>query len=186
MSSVMVVPEFVGQAAGQLESLGAELSAAHAAATAPTTGIVAAARDEVSAAIAGLFSQHAQQYQARAGQATAFHEQFVQHLTASAHSYAATEAANAAFFWGPRGGPLSVLRATGIPNDINSSTLVQSLGQSLQSLRDLYSTLPGPQQNLINGFLFVLIGLPLDLGLFILAAPIIIPLLPILILAGAA
>jgi hypothetical protein len=78
-----------------------------------------------------------------------------------------------------------VLRAMGIVNDINSSPLVQALLQSLQSLRNLYATLPGPQQNLINGF-FALLGLAIYLGLFILAAPILIPLLPIFILAGAA
>ena len=58
--------------------------------------MVAAAADEVSASIAHLFSRQAQDYQALAGQAAAFHEQFVQNLTASAGSYAGAEAANAA------------------------------------------------------------------------------------------
>jgi hypothetical protein len=58
--------------------------------------VIPAAADEVSASIAHLFSQHAAGYQALAGQAAAFQEQFVQHLTASAGSYAATEAANVA------------------------------------------------------------------------------------------
>jgi PE family len=50
----------------------------------------------VSASIAHLFSQHAASYQAVAGRAAAFHEQFIQHLNASARSYAGTEAANTA------------------------------------------------------------------------------------------
>ncbi|WP_066913495.1 PE family protein [Mycobacterium interjectum] len=90
-----VVPEFVGQAAGQLENIGAALNAAHAAAAGPTTGVVAAAGDEVSAAIAALFSSHAQQYQALNAQAAAFHCQFTNLLNAGAASYLGTEIANA-------------------------------------------------------------------------------------------
>jgi PE family len=52
----------------------------------------------VSAAIASLFSGHAQAYQALGAQAAAFHEQFVQALTAGAGSYVSAEAANAASF----------------------------------------------------------------------------------------
>ena len=54
--------------------------------------MIAAAADEVSASTAHLFSQHAQDYQALAGQASAFHGQFVQHLTAGAASYTNIEA----------------------------------------------------------------------------------------------
>ena len=46
-------------------------------AAAPTVALIPAAADEVSASIAHLFSQHAQDYQALAGQAAVFHEQFV-------------------------------------------------------------------------------------------------------------
>jgi PE family len=56
--------------------------------------LVPAAADEVSASIAHLFSQHAEDYQAVAGQAAVFHQQFIQNLNASARSYASTEAAN--------------------------------------------------------------------------------------------
>jgi hypothetical protein len=48
---------------------------------APTTGVVAAAEDEVSAAIALLFSNHAQEFQALSAQAGAFHTQFVDDRT---------------------------------------------------------------------------------------------------------
>jgi PE family len=94
MSFVTVAPEFVGQAAGQLENIGSELSAAHAAAAAPTTGVAAAAGDEVSAAIASLFSSHAQQFQALNAQAAAFHSQFTNLLNAGAGSYISSEIAN--------------------------------------------------------------------------------------------
>ena len=96
MSYVTVAPEMMAAAATDVAAVGSTLSAAHLAAAAPTVAVMPAAADEVSGSIAHLFSRHARDYQALAGQAAAFHEQFVQHLNASAHSYAATEAANAA------------------------------------------------------------------------------------------
>jgi len=94
MSFLTVAPEFVGQAAGQLENIGSALSAAHAAAAVPTTSLAVAAGDEVSAAIASLFSSHAQQYQALNAQAAAFHSQFTNLLNAGAGSYIGAEIAN--------------------------------------------------------------------------------------------
>ena len=61
-----------------------------------TTGVLAAAEDEVSAAIAAVFSAHGQGFQALGAQAAAFHAQFVQALKSSAGSYASAEAANLA------------------------------------------------------------------------------------------
>jgi len=95
MSLVTVVPEFVDQAAAQLENIGSMLSAANATAAAPTTNVVAAAGDEVSAAIASLFSSQAQAYQALSARAAAFHKQFLRALTAGAEAYAGAEAASA-------------------------------------------------------------------------------------------
>ncbi|MGO9694275.1 MAG: PE family protein [Mycobacterium sp.] len=94
MSYVTAAPEMLAAAAADLATIDSSLSAAHTAAAAPTFALVPAAADEVSASIAHLFSQHAEDYQALAGQAAAFHEQFIQHLNASARSYASTEAAN--------------------------------------------------------------------------------------------
>lgn len=51
--------------------------------------------DEISAAVAVMFGNHAQAYQAVSAQAAAFHDRFVQALTASAESYAGAEAASA-------------------------------------------------------------------------------------------
>src|ERR1700756_1801996 len=101
MSFLTVAPEVVGQATGQLDNIGSALSAAHAAAAVPTTAVVAAAGDEVSAAIASLFSGHAQAYQSLSAQAAAFHDQFVRGLSGAGGAYTATEAANA--------GPLQAL-----------------------------------------------------------------------------
>ena len=75
--------------------IGSTISAANAAAAAPTTGVLAAGADEVSAAIAALFGAHAQAYQALSAQAAAFHSQFVQLMNAGRGAYAGAEAANA-------------------------------------------------------------------------------------------
>src|SRR5271166_4145434 len=95
MSFVTVAPEFVGQAAADLEGIGSELSSANAAAAAATTGVIAPGADEVSVAITALFGTHARQYQALSAQAATFHSQFVNTLNAGAGSYVSTEVANA-------------------------------------------------------------------------------------------
>ncbi|OBI42262.1 PE family protein [Mycobacterium kyorinense] len=95
MSFVTAQPEVLTAAAGSLQSIGSTISAQNAAMAPPTTGIVPAAADEVSALTAAQFAAHAQMYQAVSAQATAIHDMFVATLGTSAGSYAATEAANA-------------------------------------------------------------------------------------------
>ena len=96
MSFVTTQPEALAAAAGSLQGIGSALTAQNAAAAVPTTGVVPAAADEVSALTAAQFAAHAQIYQAVSAQAAAIHEQFVSTLGISSASYAATEAANAA------------------------------------------------------------------------------------------
>jgi hypothetical protein len=96
MSFVSTQPEALTAAASTLQGLGSSLSAQNAAAAAPTTGVVPAAADAVSALTAAQFAAHAQMYQAVSAQAAAIHEAFVNTLGISSASYAATEAANAA------------------------------------------------------------------------------------------
>jgi hypothetical protein len=96
MSFVSIVPETLSVAAANLRSIGSAVSARNAAALAPTTGLVPAAADEISALTAMQFATHAQMYQTVSAQATAMHHMFVSILAASADSYATTEAANAA------------------------------------------------------------------------------------------
>src|SRR6201988_1990720 len=98
MSFVVAVPDVLGMAATDLASLGSTISSANAAAAARTTGVLAAAEDEVSAAIAAVFSAHGQGFQALGAQAAASHDQFVQALTAGAGSYVSAEAANVEAF----------------------------------------------------------------------------------------
>lgn len=92
MSYVIAVPEALTAAAIELEGIGSALSAATVAG--PVPGVMPAAADEVSTAIAALFSTCAKEYQAVNAQAAAFHAQFVQVLTAGAGGYAGAEAAN--------------------------------------------------------------------------------------------
>jgi hypothetical protein len=65
MSFVIAAPQFVTAAASNLANIGSAFSTANVAAPAPTTGLLAAGTDEVSATIAALFAGHAQAYHAR-------------------------------------------------------------------------------------------------------------------------
>src|SRR6185437_3725133 len=94
MSFVIVAPDLMAGAATDLASIGSAIGAANAAAAAPTKALLAAGADEVSEAVAALFGEHAQSYQQFGAQLTAFHDRFVQALSAGAGSYAATEAAS--------------------------------------------------------------------------------------------
>jgi hypothetical protein len=95
VSLLFATPELLASAAADLQGIAGELNAAHAAAAAPTTGLVAAGADEVSTAVAALFSEHGQAFQALSAQASAFHTRFVQALSGAQGAYAAAEAANA-------------------------------------------------------------------------------------------
>lgn len=93
MSYVIAAPEMMTAAATDLASIGSTLDLVGGAAAAPTTGIMAAAEDEVSAVIAELFSAHGRQFQALSAQAAAFHTQFARMLNAAGGAYTAAEAA---------------------------------------------------------------------------------------------
>ena len=96
MSFVSAQPAELTAAADNLQGIGLAMTSQNAAAAAPTTGVIPAAADEVSALTAAQFATHAEMYQAISAQAAAIHEMFVNTLGASAGSYAATEATNAA------------------------------------------------------------------------------------------
>jgi hypothetical protein len=96
MSFVTTRPAELTSAAENLQGIGSNLAAQNVASAAPTTGVLPAAADEVSALTAAQFATHAEMYQAISAQAAAIHDMFVNTLGTSAGSYAATEAANAA------------------------------------------------------------------------------------------
>ncbi|WP_068181747.1 PE family protein [Mycobacterium sp. UM_CSW] len=94
MSLLSIALDVISAASGNLQSLGAELNRANAAAASQTTAIAAPAADEVSAAITSLFGAHAQEFQALNARAAAFHAAFVNLLSGGAAQYVSTEAAN--------------------------------------------------------------------------------------------
>ncbi|WP_156748553.1 PE family protein, partial [Mycobacterium sp. E3198] len=95
MSYVIASPQMLAAVATDVAGIGSSLNAATAAAAMPTTNVLAAAQDEVSAAITSLFSGVAQDYQALSARAAAFHSEFVQALGGAGGAYVAAEAASA-------------------------------------------------------------------------------------------
>ncbi|WP_196773102.1 PE family protein [Mycobacterium asiaticum] len=93
---MQVATESLITAGRDLAAIGSDLNLAQLQAAAPTTNIASAGIDEVSTAVAGLFGSHAQEFQAVAGRAAAFHDQFIQNLTGGANAYATAEAENLA------------------------------------------------------------------------------------------
>jgi hypothetical protein len=88
---VIVAPEMMTAAAGDLATIGSDLSMAHAAAAVSTVALVPAAGDEVSTGIAHLFSRYAEDFHGLGGKAAAFHEQFAQNLKTGAAWYTGIE-----------------------------------------------------------------------------------------------
>ncbi|KAA1244688.1 PE family protein, partial [Mycobacterium simiae] len=111
MSFVIAVPEQLTAAAAVLAGLGSAVRGANAAAAAPTTALAVAAADEVSVAVASLFSSHAQAYQAISVQVAEFHQRFLHMLTGSAAFYASAEAANTSALRAAQRGLLGAVNA---------------------------------------------------------------------------
>ncbi|MGO9381039.1 MAG: PE family protein [Mycobacterium sp.] len=184
MSYVIAAPEMMAAAAADLGTIGSTLSVAHTAAAAPTAALVPAAADEVSASITHLFSAYAQDYQALAGRAAAFHEQFVQHLNASAHSYASAEAANASSLRSLNASTASHASASAVSQQLLYDLLIgyvyllEGYSSVLQYLALLPSTIPNPLLQALAAAVITQLE-PLFTALSIL---LLLPVLPILIL----
>ncbi len=91
MSFVVAAPQLLTSAASDLAGIGSSLNEAHSVAAASTTSLVSAAEDEVSTAIAALFSGHGQAFHALGAQASTFHTEFVQALNSAGGAYAAAD-----------------------------------------------------------------------------------------------
>jgi hypothetical protein len=192
MSYVIADPEIMTAAASDLASIGSNLNAAHMVAAARTTSVIPAGADEVSASIAHLFSQQAASYQALAGQAAAFQEQFVQHLTAGAFSYASIEATIASFLQNLQNLPnvLADYLAVPFPGEAALASLLQGLnanassfgsaleGQILNSLSALTGIPPGQILDDAPGIFYIASSIllsPIIVASLILLSPIIVP-----------
>src|ERR1700730_8399028 len=95
MTFLIAAPPTVAATATELAGIGSALSVAHAAAAIPTTALLPAAGDEVSGAIASLFSGYAKVYQSLNAQAETLPQQFVQALDGAGRTYVAAAPANA-------------------------------------------------------------------------------------------
>ncbi|MCV7006740.1 MULTISPECIES: PE domain-containing protein [Mycobacterium] len=95
MSYLMAAPERIATAAADAAGINSLMRAANSAALAPTCTLIAAAGDEVSAAVASAFSGYAEEYQRLGAQVVALHEQFVRAVSEAGGAYAAADAANA-------------------------------------------------------------------------------------------
>ena len=96
MSLVIATTDLMESAAQSLAGIRSSLAEAAGTAAGPTTGIAAAAQDEVSIAIAAMFGNVGQEFQTLSARAQTFHQQFVSLMNAGAGAYASAEAANAA------------------------------------------------------------------------------------------
>jgi hypothetical protein len=90
-SSVTVAPDRLAAAAKDVAGIGFALTEANATTSDWTTAVVAAAEDEVSAAIAEVFSGYGHGFQALSAHAARFHSQFAQTLRAAGGAYASAE-----------------------------------------------------------------------------------------------
>ena len=96
MSFLTTVPAALMAASDDLAGVDSVMAAQNAAVAGPTTGVMPAAADVVSALIATQFAAHAQMYQAVGAMAAEVHHLLVRTLAVDAGSYAGTEAANLA------------------------------------------------------------------------------------------
>lgn len=95
MSFLFATPEALAAAASDIAGIGSGISAANAAVSLPTTGVVASAADAVSTQVAALLSAHGQGYQQISAQVSEFHDQIVAALNSSANAYSSAEASAA-------------------------------------------------------------------------------------------
>ena len=87
MTTLLTEPQLVETAAANVAEIRSAIGAAKAAAAGPTTGLAAAAQDEVSAATAKLFGAYAQEYQSVLTRAGVFHEEFAAALASAGNAY---------------------------------------------------------------------------------------------------
>ena len=145
MSFVTAAPDLVEAAAQDLAGIRSSLMEASASVAAPTTGVVPAAADEVSAGVAALFGNFGKEFQAVSAQAQAFHAEFVSAMNAGAAAYASTEAANAGqTLLGAVAAPAQALLGGGA-----ALTTGQATPALIQGIESFGATVAAPYQQLV-------------------------------------
>ena len=128
MTYVLTEPQTLASVATNVEELGSSITEANAAAASPISGMAPAAADEVSAAIAKLFGAYGRQYQAVAGLAAAFHNEFTAALAAAGSAYTGAETdAQALLSGSPLTGNVVAVVMGGSGNPIPDSTYVNGV-----------------------------------------------------------
>ncbi len=92
MSYLVAAPEVMSAVATDIDGIGSALDAVHRAVAGPTSGLVTAAGDEVSTAVAQLFAEYGRAYQAAVPQAARIHGEFSRALAAAESAYTQAEA----------------------------------------------------------------------------------------------
>jgi hypothetical protein len=154
VSFVITEPVLVTAAAERLSGIGTDLVEATAAAAAPTTGVAAAASDEVSIAVSEVFGRFGREFQVLGARAVAFQDEFVGLLNGGAAAYLSTELANAEqslLSSGLSTGAAASGLAAAVPGGAYGQLIVNT-SANLQSLFTAWSADPFPvlRQVLVN------------------------------------
>jgi hypothetical protein len=129
MSFIVAGPDALAAAASDIAGIGSTINAANTAAALPTAELMAPAADAVSAQVAEVFSSHAEVYRQLSRQMSAFHDQFVGALQATANSYASTEANSAQGLASAIGSPVAKLLGQPLIGQGQGGALTNALGR---------------------------------------------------------
>jgi hypothetical protein len=144
MSFVTAAPDLVEAAAQDLAGIRSSLMEASASVAVPTTGVVPAAADEVSAGVAALFGNFGKEFQAVSAQAQAFHAEFVNAMNAGAAAYAGAEAAAGQTLMSAVAAPAQALLGGGA-----ALTTGQATPALIQGIESFGATVAAPYQALV-------------------------------------
>jgi hypothetical protein len=144
MSFVTAAPDLVEAAAQDLAGIRSSLMEASASVAVPTTGVVPAAADEVSAGVAALFGNFGKEFQAVSAQAQAFHAEFVNAMNAGAAAYASAEAAAGQTLMSAVAAPAQALVGGGA-----ALTTGQATPALIQGIESFGATVAAPYQQLV-------------------------------------
>ncbi|MCV7076808.1 PE family protein, partial [Mycobacterium szulgai] len=129
MSYVVVGPEAILARATDLAGINTAIAEANALAAAQTTGMQAAAADQVSTLVAELLGSYAQNYQKIGAQMAAVHDQIVQNLAGGAAAYASAEATAQQGLLSAINAPVQALLSRPLVGDGANGGTVNGVGQ---------------------------------------------------------
>ncbi len=138
MSFIVAGPDALAAAASDIAGIGSTINAANTAAALPTAELMPPAADAVSAQVAEVFSSHAQVYRQLSTQMSAFHDQFVGALQATANAYAATEASSAQSLASAIGSPVAKLMGQPLIGQGGATAASGALANALGRIQNLF------------------------------------------------